>query len=131
MNKRSTVTRGIICLLVVAMGLGVSCAAREVIKYDVHDITRGHPRVMAAPRQFGRPPAPADAIVLFDGTDLSEWVSDEKGGGPARWMVEKQVPVAASPKRAGEADAAYRSRLLREAEARRRAALANERSIGG
>ncbi len=86
MKGRSRVTKSIVCLLVVAMGLVVSCAAKELIKYDVHDITRGHPRVMAAPRQFGRPPA--DAIVLFDGTDLSEWVSEKKGGGPARWKVE-------------------------------------------
>jgi type II secretory pathway component GspD/PulD (secretin) len=36
------------------------------------------------------------------------------------------TPPAASPKRAGETDAAYRTRLLREAEARRRAALAKQ-----
>ena len=29
--------------------------------------------------------APSDAIVLFDGTDLSEWQGTE--GGPARWSV--------------------------------------------
>ncbi len=86
MKRKSRLTKCIVCLLVVAMGLGVSCAARGVIKYDVHDTTRDHPRVIAAPRQFGRPPA--DAIVLFDGTDLSEWVSEKKGGGPARWKVE-------------------------------------------
>jgi len=86
MKERSRVTKSIVCLLVVAMGLGVSCAAKEVIKYNVHDITRDLPRVMTAPGQLGRPPA--DAIVLFDGTDLSEWVSGKKGGGPAQWKVE-------------------------------------------
>ncbi len=85
MKERSRVMNGIVCLLVVAMGLGVSCAARGVIKYGVHDTTRDHPRVMTAPRQFGRPSA--DAIVLFDGTDLLEWVSEESGG-PAGWKVE-------------------------------------------
>ncbi len=39
---------------------------------------------------------------------------------------EPEVAPAASPKRAGESDAAYRTRLLREAEARRRAALAKQ-----
>ncbi len=31
--------------------------------------------------------APSDAIVLFDGTDLSEWVS-AKDGGAAQWKIE-------------------------------------------
>jgi hypothetical protein len=119
MKRKSRVTKCIVCLLVLAMGLGVSCAARGVIKYNVHDMTRELPPVITASRQFGQPPA--DAIVLFDGTDLSEWVSDEKGGGPARWKVVKKITI---PKRVGETDAAYRRRLLREADASRRAALA-------
>jgi hypothetical protein len=32
-------------------------------------------------------PPPSDAIVLFDGKDLSQWKSD-KDGGPARWDVK-------------------------------------------
>lgn len=31
--------------------------------------------------------APEDAVVLFDGTDLSQWVK-RKGGGPAEWPIE-------------------------------------------
>lgn len=34
--------------------------------------------------------APADAIVLFDGTDLSKW-RNRKGGGPAEWIVQDGV----------------------------------------
>lgn len=30
-------------------------------------------------------PAPSDAVVLFDGTDLSEWQTED--GGTARWLV--------------------------------------------
>ena len=30
-------------------------------------------------------PPPADAIVLFDGKDLSEWRSAD--GGPAKWVI--------------------------------------------
>ncbi|MHC4630221.1 MAG: hypothetical protein ACYS9C_02995 [Planctomycetota bacterium] len=40
--------------------------------------------------------------------------------------AQPQVTTAASPQRSGESDAAYRTRLLREAEARRRAALAKQ-----
>lgn len=31
---------------------------------------------------------PSDAIVLFDGTDLSAWTSATNGGGDAAWQVE-------------------------------------------
>jgi hypothetical protein len=57
-------------------------------KWHVHDPARPRPRVVApgtasTPDQPGRPPS--DAIVLFDGKDLSRWSS---GGGPAKWKVE-------------------------------------------
>jgi type II secretory pathway component GspD/PulD (secretin) len=41
------------------------------------------------------------------------------------------VSPAASPRRTGETDAAYRARLVREAEARRRAAMAKEAAMPG
>lgn len=44
------------------------------------------PKVSARPA-FLSPPS--DAIVLFDGTGLSEWES--AGGGPAEWIVENGV----------------------------------------
>lgn len=31
--------------------------------------------------------APSDAIVLFDGRNLDQWVSGKEGGGPALWTV--------------------------------------------
>ncbi|HAU39029.1 MAG TPA: DUF1080 domain-containing protein [Phycisphaerales bacterium] len=59
-------------------------------KYHVHDPDRPQPRVVtpgtestqAAP---GKPPS--DAVVLFDGRDLSGWVT-VKDGSPAKWKVE-------------------------------------------
>jgi hypothetical protein len=36
--------------------------------------------------------APSDAIVLFDGKDLSSWVS-VNGGGPAKWEVKEGAMV--------------------------------------
>src|SRR5256885_10421410 len=38
------------------------------------------------PRVIDPGPPPADAIILFDGKDLSHWQS-EKDGGPAKWEV--------------------------------------------
>jgi len=42
------------------------------------------------PRVLDPGPPPADAIVLFDGEDLSQWKSD-KDGGPAKWQVKDGV----------------------------------------
>jgi len=40
------------------------------------------------PRVIDAGPPPSDAIVLFDGKDLSRWVS-QKDSGPARWEVKE------------------------------------------
>ena len=54
-------------------------------KWRVHDIARPKPRVVEA--LPGKPPS--DAIVLFDGKDLSHWEGSKKGvAGPAGWKVE-------------------------------------------
>jgi len=42
------------------------------------------------PRVVNPGPPPADAIVLFDGKDLSQW-KNEKDGGPAKWEVKDGV----------------------------------------
>ncbi|MBA7692045.1 hypothetical protein ES703_100603 [subsurface metagenome] len=55
-------------------------------QWKIHDPDRPLPPVVD-PGPAGDPvPAPKDAIVLFDGSDLSQW-SDSKGQ-PARWKVE-------------------------------------------
>jgi hypothetical protein len=46
------------------------------IGFKAHDGARPHPRVVEAQAspESGKPPkAPSDAVVLFDGTDLSKW----------------------------------------------------------
>jgi hypothetical protein len=53
--------------------------------WKVHDSTRPRPRVVA-PGQENRLP-PSDAVVLFDGRDLSGWLS-VKSGQAAAWKVE-------------------------------------------
>ncbi|HEY6563619.1 MAG TPA: DUF1080 domain-containing protein, partial [Pirellulaceae bacterium] len=50
-----------------------------------HDTQRPRPPVVT-PGEIDRPaPAPSDAIVLFDGTDLSRWQAP--GGGETKWKV--------------------------------------------
>jgi hypothetical protein len=64
--------------------------AQEPINYPVHDPSRPQPTVVdpgtgVPPETPGKPPA--DAIVLFGGSDLSAW-KGQKSGGAAPWKVE-------------------------------------------
>ena len=55
-------------------------------KWAIHDMNRPLPPVVD-PGPAGPPvPAPSDAVVLFDGKDLSLW--ENAKGGPAGWKVE-------------------------------------------
>jgi|SRR5206468_6864428 len=54
--------------------------------WPIHSLDRPQPPVVApAPAEHPAAP-PADAVVLFDGTDLSQWEADS--GKPAGWKVE-------------------------------------------
>ncbi len=77
----------LVCLLFAAMVHNASSYGAEgVNKYDVHDRGRKNPPVMTPPQRYGQPPA--DATILFNGTDesVSEWES-QKGGGKIGWNV--------------------------------------------
>lgn len=55
--------------------------------WHVHDGLRPQPRVVKPGATFSLlAPAPSDATVLFDGSDLSQWQSSSNG--PAPWKVE-------------------------------------------
>ncbi|MGA2542855.1 MAG: DUF1080 domain-containing protein [Verrucomicrobiota bacterium] len=65
-------------------------------KWHVHDPERPQPAIVApgtfsTPEQPGKPPA--DAIVLFDGKDLSQW--RDKAGRPAPWRLTNGVMISA------------------------------------
>ncbi|MBU1185764.1 MAG: DUF1080 domain-containing protein [Acidobacteria bacterium] len=55
-------------------------------KWKIHDPDRPLPPVVDPGPAGPLLPAPSDAVILFDGTDLSGWV-DGKGNTP-RWKVE-------------------------------------------
>lgn len=61
--------------------------------WKVHDMARPRPPVVAPPPQRLPLPAPADAVVLFGGKDLSEFNAD--AGGPAKWKVADDVLTVA------------------------------------
>jgi hypothetical protein len=70
-------------LLTVATLLAVQAAPSA--KPEDTEVWSPEPPVVV-PGGFVAAPAPADAIRLFDGRDLSQWVS-VKDGSPARWAV--------------------------------------------
>jgi hypothetical protein len=58
--------------------------------WAVHDRNRPQPKLVtpgsfSTPEQPGVPPS--DAIILFDGTDLSKWEADEGAGIPTKWVI--------------------------------------------
>lgn len=62
--------------------------------WHVHDPARPQPPIVATGNFSQQAPPPSDAIVLFDGTDLSQW-RDKKTGGPVGWSVVDGVAVSA------------------------------------
>jgi hypothetical protein len=63
-------------------------------KWHVHDPARPQPPVVGTGNFSQQAPPPGDAIVLFDGTDLSQW-RDKKTGGPVPWRVKDGVAISA------------------------------------
>ena len=98
MKPNSTLTT--VCAL---LSLGSPCFAAHVGSafygdapdehhpWAVHDPNRPQPNLVvpgtfSSQEQPGKPPS--DAIVLFDGTDLSKWEADEGEGVPTKWVVK-------------------------------------------
>jgi hypothetical protein len=59
--------------------------------WAVHDRNRPQPKLVtpgtfSTQEQPGK--RPSDAIILFDGTDLSKWEADEGEGVPTKWVVK-------------------------------------------
>jgi hypothetical protein len=58
------------------------------LRWKVHDTSRPQPPIVTPGTESTRDKSglpPSDAIILFDGSGLAEWVSSK--GGPARWNL--------------------------------------------
>lgn len=72
-------------LMILSACLIDQAAAQLVTGWRAHDLSRPQP-VVVKPGESNLPlNPPSDAIVLFDGTDLSKWSGSE--GQPSRWKV--------------------------------------------
>ena len=86
MQKICVVVFGVVCLALFA----VSTHGQVDPKWKIHDMDRPLPPVItpgtaSTPDAPGKPPS--DALVLFDGTNLNQWLSED--GTPAKWKVEQ------------------------------------------
>ena len=59
--------------------------ARELQKWSIHDESRPMPPPVDPGQAPAPAPVPSDAVVLFDGRDLSSWTTAK--GAPAKWLV--------------------------------------------
>jgi hypothetical protein len=63
-------------------------------QWHVHDPARPQPPVVTPGRTFSQNATPpSDAVVLFDGKDLSHW-RDKRTGGEPQWKVQDGVMVS-------------------------------------
>lgn len=76
-------------ILAVLCATAATSAPAKTGGWKVHDMQRPRPPVVTPPAQKLPLPAPADAVVLFDGKDLSEFTTET--GGPAKWKVQDGV----------------------------------------
>lgn len=89
---RTSILRSLSRLILVTTSL-VSCFLGAVADGEaqtpsgwlIHDLDRPQRPIVKPATQALPVPAPADARVLFDGSDLSQWASEE--GGPAPWVI--------------------------------------------
>ncbi|MEI9866214.1 MAG: DUF1080 domain-containing protein [Limisphaerales bacterium] len=64
-------------------------------KWHVHDPARPQPPIVTPGATFSQNAnPPSDAIVLFDGKDLSQW-RDKGNSGPVQWIVADGVATSA------------------------------------
>jgi hypothetical protein len=68
---------------------GTFVSAQEKPKHEDTEFYSPVPPVVTPGKNYGDPPS--DAIVLFDGKNLDQWVSADDSTKPANWTVSKKV----------------------------------------
>lgn len=82
-------TRTFSLTAVILISLVQLSAAQAPMKWKIHDLNRPVPPITdpgTSSTQDSAGRAPSDAVVLFDGKDLSHWVDSD--GKAAKWKVE-------------------------------------------
>ena len=87
-NEKTIMTKFLMVAFVV---LSAKAAyAQEMKDPKATEVWEPEPKIVT-PGAAGNAAPPADAIVLFDGTNLDEWASVNKTDAPAEWTVSDGV----------------------------------------
>ena len=78
-------TQPLIALLLLALTFPLLAQQQSTLKPEDTEVWQPEPKVVTP----GATPtaAPSDAIILFDGKNLDEWVSAQDRNAPAKWTV--------------------------------------------
>ena len=79
----------IILVVATALALGTQTAGQEAAKPEDTEVWQPEPKVITPGADRGTPPS--DAIILFDGKSLNEWVSAQDRSASAKWIVANGV----------------------------------------
>lgn len=89
MNKKL-----LVIIAFIAVGIP-SANAQQKMKPEETEIYTPVPPVVTPGKAYGM--APSDAIILFDGKDLSQWVSTNNPDKPAGWTVHNGIVTVNKP----------------------------------
>jgi len=76
-------------LFTTILSASVFIANAQQAKPEDTEISGPAPKVVTPGKTFAD--APSDAIILFDGKNLDQWVSTEDRNKPAEWFVEDKI----------------------------------------
>jgi hypothetical protein len=71
------------------LGTATLACAQQTAKPEDTEVYEPVPKTVMATPNFE--PAPSDALVLFDGKDLSQWVMTDERNTPAKWKVASGI----------------------------------------
>ena len=87
MRQRSTPAILVMSMAMFLLCVGEAISAQQPTRWKPHDMNRPRPPLVKPARQNLPVPPPADAVILFDGKDLTNWRSED--GGPAKWIARE------------------------------------------
>ena len=79
--------QGFCVLVTMVCMIPVLSYAQVDIKWKAHDLNRTKPKIITPPVQYLPIAPPSDAIILFDGKDISQWESTK--GGETKWICKE------------------------------------------